>query len=304
MNAIAIEIVRGLSHHHHNHTHNEYDQAVDHEPPQDEDTPFIFKILAVLWMLFMAAICYKADQREQEENARIERRRQRRLARRLKERKLDPKRREPVVAAAMKTKEMTDSSFLMDANTDITQENEDLMCTICLDPFEIGDEITFSRHLRCLHCFHKDCVIPWMMLNDDCPMCRTRLIDDDGKSRTLSEEFFDDDDEDDDQMQRFQIVNGLIRFMRGNSPGSPLRTVSSGSLEMQEMDSTGHSSSIDATQKQKPVSNKTRRKKNKKYASLASGDEDEVEMSTLDTSISNDNDEDGNDNSDRIDSIV
>lgn len=104
MNAIAIEIVRGLSHHNRNYTHNEYDQAVDHEPPQDEDTPIIFKILAVLWMLFMAAICYKADQREQEENARIERRRQRRLARRLKERKLDPKRREPVVAAAMKTK--------------------------------------------------------------------------------------------------------------------------------------------------------------------------------------------------------
>ncbi|GFH49985.1 predicted protein [Chaetoceros tenuissimus] len=76
-------------------------------------------------------------------------------------------------------------------------------------------------------------------------MCRTRLIDDDGKSRTLSEEFFDDDDEEDDQMQRFQIVNGLIRFIQGNSPGSPLRTVSSGSLELQEMDSTGHSSSTD-----------------------------------------------------------
>ena len=148
-------------------------------------------------------------------------------------------------------------------------------------------------------------VIPWMMLNDDCPMCRTRLIDDDGKSRTLSEEFFDDDDEEDDQMQRFQIVNGLIRFIRGNSPGSPLRTGSSNSLELQEMDSTGHSSSIDAEQKSKPVSNKTRRKKNKKYASLASGDEDEVvEMSTLDTSISNDNDEDDNDNSNRLDSIV
>lgn len=102
MNAIAIEIVRGLSHHHHNHTQNEYDNSV--EPPQDEDTPIIFKILALLWMVFMAAICYKADQREQQENARIERRRQRRLERRLKERKLDPKRREPVVAASMKTK--------------------------------------------------------------------------------------------------------------------------------------------------------------------------------------------------------
>ena len=143
-----------------------------------------------------------------------------------------------------------------------------------------------------------------MMLNDDCPMCRTRLIDDDGKSTTLSEELFDEGDEEDDQMQRFQIVNGLIRFIRGNSPGSPLRTVSSGSLELQEMDSIGHSSSIDAAQKQNPTSKKKRRKKNKKYSSLANGDEDEVEMSTLDTSISNANDGDYSDNSDRLASIV
>lgn len=174
------------------------------------------------------------------------------------------------------------------------------LCISCLDSFDMLHTHSFSYY----NSSHS--VIPWMMLNDDCPMCRTRLIDDDGKSRTFSEEFFDDDDEEDDQMQRFQIVNGLIRFIRGNSPGSPLRTVSSGSLELQEMDSTGHSSSVDTTQKQKPVSKKTRRNKNKRYASLASGDEDEVEMSTFDTSISNDNGEDGNDNdnSDRLASIV
>lgn len=54
-------------------------------------------------------------------------------------------------------------------------------------------------------------VIPWMMKNDDCPMCRTKLIVDDGKDINVNEDD-DFDDEDDTDNDGFRIVNGLVRF--------------------------------------------------------------------------------------------
>ena len=36
----------------------------------------------------------------------------------------------------------------------IQEDNEDMTCTICLDPFKVGEELSFSRHLKCHHCFH------------------------------------------------------------------------------------------------------------------------------------------------------
>lgn len=49
------------------------------------------------------------------------------------------------------------------------EEEEDNGCSICLCDFENGDRL---RRLRCDHCFHADCVDPWMVSNATCPTCR------------------------------------------------------------------------------------------------------------------------------------
>jgi len=102
---------------------------------------------------------------------------------------------------------MTDSA--MD-NEDLQEDNEDMTCTICLEPFQLGEDICFSRHLKCHHCFHSDCLIPWLKNNDDCPMCRTILIDDTGEK----DDFVDDDSIGDDDGDGFTIANGLVTFVR------------------------------------------------------------------------------------------
>jgi len=54
----------------------------------------------------------------------------------------------------------------------------DMECSICLDVFEPGDKLSWSRTLRCEHVFHEECLKPWLMTNDECPYCRTKIIGD------------------------------------------------------------------------------------------------------------------------------
>ncbi len=59
-----------------------------------------------------------------------------------------------------------------------THAEEQLSCSICLENFETGDCLAWSTELRCMHVFHSNCLTPWLMTNDDCPICRTSLIKD------------------------------------------------------------------------------------------------------------------------------
>lgn len=45
-------------------------------------------------------------------------------------------------------------------------------CPICLDDYEGGDDICWSFNKKCHHAFHLDCMLAWLMNNDDCPLCR------------------------------------------------------------------------------------------------------------------------------------
>ena len=48
------------------------------------------------------------------------------------------------------------------------------VCTICLCPYEDGDQITWSTEKQCQHAFHTDCIIPWLAKKEEpkCPICR------------------------------------------------------------------------------------------------------------------------------------
>lgn len=57
-------------------------------------------------------------------------------------------------------------------------EINDEECPICLESFEIGQELSWSRQNKCYHIFHTQCITPWLMTRYDCPCCRTSLLDD------------------------------------------------------------------------------------------------------------------------------
>ncbi len=57
-----------------------------------------------------------------------------------------------------------------------SQSKAENLCSICLEPFMPGDEVAWSKDLNCNHCFHSDCLMPWLMQHEDCPVCRTALL--------------------------------------------------------------------------------------------------------------------------------
>lgn len=48
------------------------------------------------------------------------------------------------------------------------------LCTVCLTPYQVGDKVTYSTQTDCLHCYHSDCIIPWLLKKESphCPICR------------------------------------------------------------------------------------------------------------------------------------
>lgn len=54
---------------------------------------------------------------------------------------------------------------------DIPPANE--CCGICLLEYEVGDEVAFSPNDDCVHAYHKECIVGWLLRkNNDCPFCR------------------------------------------------------------------------------------------------------------------------------------
>lgn len=48
----------------------------------------------------------------------------------------------------------------------------DVQCEICLEEFQTGDLLASSPNLFCIHAFHKDCIIPALLVNPTYPCCR------------------------------------------------------------------------------------------------------------------------------------
>ena len=50
------------------------------------------------------------------------------------------------------------------------------VCPICSEEYKPGDDIAWSKNEDCIHAFHTNCIVPWLMDHDDCPMCRNDYI--------------------------------------------------------------------------------------------------------------------------------
>ena len=67
--------------------------------------------------------------------------------------------------------QLSDEAFAQIPSTQITNEqvNDEAKCTICLTSFTLDETVW---QLPCQHCYHSDCIVPWVKYYNSCPTCR------------------------------------------------------------------------------------------------------------------------------------
>jgi hypothetical protein len=61
----------------------------------------------------------------------------------------------------------------------IDVDRQPSFCDICLGDYEVGNEICWSPNKECIHHFHKDCCLDWLMKSTKCPECRREYVPND-----------------------------------------------------------------------------------------------------------------------------
>ena len=81
----------------------------------------------------------------------------------------------------------------MKNNTSTSLNNNDNICAICLDEFQVNDAISWSKNGNCNHVFHNKCIADWFLLYNkkrcnnnrsnvcssfsfSCPICRCEYV--------------------------------------------------------------------------------------------------------------------------------
>ncbi|XP_043703541.1 E3 ubiquitin-protein ligase MPSR1-like [Telopea speciosissima] len=82
---------------------------------------------------------------------------------------------------------------------EITLEDLDKECSICLDGWEIGGE---AKEMPCKHRHHAGCIEKWLRMHGSCPVCRFEMPNDEEECRKRGRGDHDGDSEDDEGRER------------------------------------------------------------------------------------------------------
>ena len=88
-------------------------------------------------------------------------------------------------------------------------------CSICLMPYQEGDEVSWSPNddgSKCPHEFHTECIRAWLLRHKECPMCRKTFLNNDD----------DNDNDNDDDNDR---GSSLVQQEEGNDVEEVVVTV-------------------------------------------------------------------------------
>eukprot|EP00978_Attheya_sp_CCMP212_P001670 scaffold3445_cov57-Attheya_sp.AAC.2 len=61
-------------------------------------------------------------------------------------------------------------------------------CAICLENYGIGDSVSLAKTDQCDHVYHSQCIGEWLANHDDCPLCRTVILNNANTSEHNDEE--------------------------------------------------------------------------------------------------------------------
>ena len=49
-------------------------------------------------------------------------------------------------------------------------------CPICFEVYKAEDNVAWSRNTKCLHSYHAECILEWLMNHNECPTCRSEFV--------------------------------------------------------------------------------------------------------------------------------
>ena len=68
------------------------------------------------------------------------------------------------------------TSMVWQQDTPKPPEYDDMICPICLETYKGGEEVCQSTNDECPHSFHLDCMMKWLIMHDNCPLCRADYL--------------------------------------------------------------------------------------------------------------------------------
>ena len=67
-------------------------------------------------------------------------------------------------------------NMILISKANISKEIEhDSNCAVCLEAFDSTDSEQNQIQLQCSHHFHLNCIVPWLMENNVCPLCKNEV---------------------------------------------------------------------------------------------------------------------------------